>query len=114
MAIEIIKEKYASPINTLEIGIGAKAVKIGGETALPFLFDEGDMPHAPVVALEILDCEPDDWPNALKKPYGDSLKDPVRWADKCVKDLGAKILCVRLQSTHPITGRKLRSMSYRS
>ena len=106
MAIEIIKEKYASPINTLEIGIGAKAVKIGGETALPFLFDEGDMPHAPVVALEILDCEPDDWPNALKKPYGDSLKDPVRWADKCVKDLGAKILCVRLQSTHPDYGSK--------
>ena len=38
--------------------LGAKTVRIGGESALPFLFDEGDMPNAPVVALEILDCEP--------------------------------------------------------
>ena len=67
MAIEIVKEKYSSPINTVEIGAGAKSVKIGGETTLPFLFDEGNMPNAPVVALEILDCEPADWPETLKE-----------------------------------------------
>ena len=106
MAIEIVKEKYSNPINTVEIGSGAGAVKIGGETTLPFLFDEGKMPNAPVVALEILDCEPVDWADSLKRPYGDSLKDPVRWAVKCVKDFGAKILCVRLQSTHPDYGSK--------
>ena len=106
MAIEIVKEKYTSPINAVEIGVGANAVKIGGETTLPFLFGEGGMPHTPVVALEILDCEPVDWPVSLKRPYGDSLKDPVRWAVKCVKDFGAKILCVRLQSTHPDYGSK--------
>ena len=106
MAIEIVKEKYTSPINTVGIGVGAKAVNIGGESTLPFLFDEGNMPNAPVVALEILDCEPVDWPEFLKEPYGDSLKDPVRWAVKCVKDFNAKILCVRLQSTHPDYGSK--------
>ena len=106
MPVEIVKEKYTSPINTVEIGTGQKAIKIGGETTLPFLFDEGNMPHAPVVALEILDCEPVDWPESLKRPYGDSLKDPIKWANKCVKDIGAKILCVRLQSTHPDYGAK--------
>ena len=107
MPIELVKEKYSSPINTVEIGTaGTGAVKIGGESCLPFLFDEGNMPNAPVVALEILDCEPSDWPDALKKPYGDSLKDPAGWAAKCVKDLGARLLCVRLQSTHPDCGSK--------
>ena len=107
MPIELVKEKYSSPINTVEIGTaGTGAVKIGGESCLPFLFDEGNMPNAPVVALEILECEPSDWPDALKKPYGDSLKDPAGWAAKCVKDLGARLLCVRLQSTHPDGGSK--------
>jgi acetyl-CoA decarbonylase/synthase complex subunit delta len=87
-------------INTIEIGVGAKAIKIGGETTLPFLFDEGKMPHAPLVALEILDCEPSDWPESLKAPYGDCVKDPVRWAMKCVNDFGVKLLCVRLASAH--------------
>ena len=108
MAVEIVKEKYANPINTVEIGGGNTKgkVKIGGESTLPFLFGEGNMPNAPVIAFEIWDCEPADWAEALKKTYGDSLKDPVKWAEKCVKDFNAKILCVKLQSTHPDWGSK--------
>ena len=104
--MEPVKEKYANPINTVEIGVGARSVKIGGESTMPFLFDEGSMPNAPLVALEIYDCEPVDWPESLKAPFGDSLKDPVRWAVKCVRDFGVKALCVRLQSTHPDWGSK--------
>ncbi|MFA5143873.1 MAG: acetyl-CoA decarbonylase/synthase complex subunit delta [Candidatus Omnitrophota bacterium] len=105
MPIELIKEKCAGPINTVEIGRANKrVVRIGGESAMPFLLDEGLMPNAPVVALEILDCEPVEWPEALKVPFGSALKDPVRWAVKCVKDFGAEILCVRLQGTHPDWG----------
>ena len=108
MAIELVKEKYANPINRVEIGPpgGARSVRIGGESTLPFLFDEGAMPNSPVVALEVFDCEPVDWADSLKRAYGEVLKDPVRWAGKCVKDFGAKVLCVRLQSTHPDWGRK--------
>jgi len=71
---------------------------------LPFLFEEGQMPHPPVVALEVLDCEPADWPEPLNKAWGDSLKDPVKWAQRCVSEFGAKILCVRMQSIHPDWG----------
>ncbi|MDD5436518.1 MAG: acetyl-CoA decarbonylase/synthase complex subunit delta [Candidatus Omnitrophica bacterium] len=107
MPIELIKEKCSSPINSVEIGVsGKKVVTIGGESAMPFLFDEGNMPNAPRVALEILDSEPAEWPEELIRPFGDSLKDPVGWAVKCVKDFGAGILCVRLQSTHPDYGSK--------
>lgn len=107
MPIELVKEKYAGAINTVEIGSAETSktvVKIGGQTALPFLFDEGQAPNRPVVALEIFDCEPVEWPEHLKAQYADSLKDPVRWALKCVNDLGANLLCVRLQSVHPDWG----------
>lgn len=89
MAIELVKEKYANPINTVEIGpSGPKAIRIGGETALPFLFEEGAMPYPPKVAFEISDSE----------------KDPVKYAQSCVNDFGAKILCIRVQSIHPDWG----------
>jgi len=101
MPIELIKEKYNGAINTVSIGkAGAGSVKIGGQTTLPFLFEEGEMPNAPVVALEVCDCEPVEWPESLKKPFGSAIKDPVAWARKCVSDFDAKILCVRLQSVH--------------
>ena len=105
MAIELVKEKYSSQINTVEIGrSGQGAVKIGGEMTLPFLFEEGAMPHAPLVALEILDMEPAEWSDYVKRPFADAIRDPVKWASLCVKKFGAKILCVRLQSIHPDYG----------
>ena len=101
MAIELVKEKYGGPVNTVAIGPGSGSLKIGGQTMLPFLFAEGDMPNEPAVAMEIFDCEPVDWPQGFKNAYGKAIKDPVQWAVKCVSDFGSKILCVRLQSVHP-------------
>jgi acetyl-CoA decarbonylase/synthase complex subunit delta len=107
MAIELAKERYDGAINVVEIGRpGALAIKVGGETALPFLFKEGGMPHAPVTALEVLDCEPSDWADTLRQPFGDAVKDPVKWAKMAVEKFGSKILCVRLQSAHPDYGNK--------
>jgi acetyl-CoA decarbonylase/synthase complex subunit delta len=44
--------------------------------------------------------EPEDWPEVLKAPYGNSLADPAAWARKCV-DFGADLVCLRLISAHP-------------
>jgi acetyl-CoA decarbonylase/synthase complex subunit delta len=104
MAIELLKEKCLSPVNVLTIGMPPAEARIGGETCMPFLFDEGAMPHAPAVALEIFDCEPSEWPDHLVNYYRESLKDPVRWAKKCLADSGAKALCVRAASVHPDNG----------
>lgn len=107
MAAELVKERYSNAINVVEIGRpGAGSVKVGGETTLPFLFKEGDMPNAPITALEILDCEPSDWPEHLKGAFGNVIKDPVKWAKAAVDNFGAKILCIRLQSVHPDWGNK--------
>lgn len=111
MAIDLAREKYSGSVNTVELGAvcadgGTRAgvIKIGGETTMPFLFEEGDMPNPPVVGMEIFDCEPTDWPDGLKGEFGDALKDPIKWAKKCVSDFGSQFLCVKLISPHPDWG----------
>lgn len=105
MPIELVKEKCSGSINTVEIGgFGARTIKVGGETGMPFLFDEARMPNPPVVALEILDSKPVEWPEHIIEAFGDAIEDPVQWAKKCVNEFGAKALCVRLQSIHPDFG----------
>lgn len=111
MAIDIAYEKYTSCVNTVDIGATAKeggtrdgVIKVGGETTLPFLFGEGGIPNSPVVGMEVCDCEPADWPDGLKEAFGDSLKNPIKWAKRCVSEFGSKILCARLMSAHPDCG----------
>ena len=106
MPVELVKEKYSNSINSLEIGKGPNAVKVGGESTLPFLFDEGAMPHAPVVAMEVLDCEPADWSEDVRRSLGTIVSDPASWAKAAVTEFGAKAICFRLASAHPDYGKR--------
>jgi acetyl-CoA decarbonylase/synthase complex subunit delta len=107
MAKELI-EKWQETINTINIGAttqegGSRSsvVRVGGEAGLPFLFKEGDIPHKPVIAWEIWDTPPSDWPQELSRQYKDVWQDPLDWAEKCVKDYKADLLCVKLAGAHP-------------
>ena len=111
MAVEPVKEKWSSVIHNVTIGAtkeegGSRTSKVvvGGETTLPYLLSEGEMPNAPVIAMEVLDAGPTDWPAALKEPFKDVLNDPVKWAKKCVDEHKAQLLCLKLQGIHPDFG----------
>jgi acetyl-CoA decarbonylase/synthase complex subunit delta len=113
MPVEILKEKWTGKINELKIGATKEeggtrisVVKIGGESTLPFLHFEGEMPNKPVVAMEIFDCAPADWPAFLSKFYDGVMNDPAKWAKKCVDDYKAELIYMRLQSAHPDFGDK--------
>jgi len=112
MALEL-KEKWSGAINVVNIGATReeggsrnKVIKVGGQTTLPFLFNEGANPYKPVVAWEIWDIEPPDWPEELTRAYKDVLADALSWADKCVREYKAELLCVRLMGAHPDFGNK--------
>jgi acetyl-CoA decarbonylase/synthase complex subunit delta len=100
MALVIPKETYSGKIYNVQIGTGAKAVTIGGASALPFLGFEGTFPNRPAVALEIMDIAPDEWPETLKKAIGGAGADPVAWAKFCQQN-GADMVALRLAGTHP-------------
>lgn len=100
MALTIPKETYSGKIYNVQLGSGAKAVTIGGASALPFLSFEGTFPNRPAVALEVMDIAPDDWPETLKKAIGGASANPVQWAKFC-QEQGADIVALRLIGTHP-------------
>lgn len=111
--MELLKEKWSHTINAVTIGATKEeggtrgsTITVGGETTLPYLFEEGAMPHKPRIAMEVMDIDPEDWPAALRSPFGDAIKDPVQWAAKCVNDFKAEMICVKLQGVHPDFGNK--------
>ena len=101
MAFEIPKTAYSGKIRETKLGKGDKAVTIGGETAYPFYLFEGDMPNLPKIAMEVYDMPPEEWPEAALEPFKGVTDDPVAWAQKCVKDYGAEMICPQLLSTDP-------------
>ena len=111
MAIEPCTEKWQGKV--LEVKIGATpqeggtrshVMTLGGETGLPFLFKEASLPNRPVVAFEIWDTAPQDWPETVASCFSDVYTDPLAWAEKCVKAYGAKAICLRLAGAHPDAG----------
>lgn len=108
MALELVKEKWSNAVATVVIGAtkeegGSRraVVRCAGEEGLPFLFAEGKIPNRPVIAMEIFDLEPDDWPESLKQAIGSVIKSPVDWALKCEKEFKADLICLRLAGAHP-------------
>jgi len=81
-----------------EVGTRTKTVTVGGQTAMPFLDFEGEMPHGPVVAIEIQDRKPDDWSPLLMEVWGETMNDPGAWA-KAAEKAGADVILLQLSLT---------------
>ncbi len=94
-------EAYTGVVREITIGKGEKYLKIGGESILPFhSFDQGSNPNPAKFALEILDTEPEGWPEHLVEPFKDVISDPVKWAKKC-EGFGIDAISLYLVSTDP-------------
>jgi len=113
MGTQLALEKWPGIISTVIIGAtkdegGSRGntVKIGGQNSLPLLFKEGAIPHKPKIAFEIWDIAPQDWQEELISAYGKAVNDPFAWAEKCVNEFKAELLCIRMQGTHPDSGNK--------
>lgn len=100
------KIQYNGKIREATIGLGDTAVTVGGETSMPMYLFEGEAPNAPVIALEVYDMKPEDWPDAAAAPYADVMDDPVKWALKCQNEYKADMICLNLASTNPSTGNR--------
>ncbi|MBW1683060.1 MAG: hypothetical protein JRJ83_16870, partial [Deltaproteobacteria bacterium] len=102
MAFEIPKQPYSGQIGQTTIGVGPRAVTLGGEDAYPFHLFEGNMPNVPKIAMEVWDYDPsDEWPQAAVEPFKDVIGQPDAWAKKCVEEFGAEIIVLQLRSTDP-------------
>lgn len=108
MAVEIPKEKWAGKIGELVIGATSeeggtrsKKVVVGGSETLPYLYFEGAHPNPIVLAMEVLDVVPEDYPENVKSAIGDAINSPGTWAKKCVEEFGADLINLKLIGTNP-------------
>jgi len=107
MAIPDIKEKWTSQINTVTLGATkeeggtrGKTVTVGGQTTLPLLTFEGEIPNKPVIAGYVADTPPD-WPDVLKNAIGSEINSPAEWAEKCVKEFGVDLISLKMVGADP-------------
>ena len=100
MAFAAPKETYSGKVYEVTLGTDKTAV-FGGEDVLPFHAFEGSVPNRPVIAYEVQDVPPEDWPETVKKAYEGVSGDPVAWAKYCQNELHAKAIALRLTGTHP-------------
>lgn len=107
MAFELVKERYTSKVNEVILGANAEqggtrtsVLKVGGQTTLPYLHFEGEVPNKPIIAMEITDVEPN-WPAPLKEIFKDVYNDPAAWAKKCVDEYKADAIYVVLAGADP-------------
>jgi acetyl-CoA decarbonylase/synthase complex subunit delta len=101
MAFVPTKETYSGKVYSVTVGDDPKALTFGGENVLPFHTFEGTSLNRPVIAYEIQDISPDDWPEIVRKPYKDVSNNPVSWAKFCQDTLKARAIALRLIGTHP-------------
>jgi acetyl-CoA decarbonylase/synthase complex subunit delta len=109
--VPIRRQKAEVAIHTVTLGASrseggtrGRTYTIGGATAMPFHHWEGEMPHRPLVAMEVFDSVSPKYPPVLREIYGDLLDKPAEMAKVCVDKYGADLISVRLEGTHPEKG----------
>ncbi len=108
MSVPEVIDGFTGQINRIMLG-AAKAeggtrtstVTIGGARNVIYGGSVGDAGEKPVIALDVLDTRPEDWPDILAEPYKDVLDSPANWAKKCVDEFGADLICLKFEGIHP-------------
>ena len=113
MAVPEVADSFAGTINKITIGATKEdggtrtsTVTIGGARNVMYGGSVEDTSEKPVIAMDVLDSKPEDWPDVLAEPYKDVLDSPGDWAEKCVEEFGAELICIKFDGIHPDKGDK--------
>lgn len=93
-------QKFNATINTVEIGCGDKAIKLGGENVFPFYSFDAPIENAPKVGVEISDLGLEN-PVAGIAKYYEGATTPGEIAKKAEAMEGADFVCLRLEGGDP-------------
>jgi acetyl-CoA decarbonylase/synthase complex subunit delta len=108
-----IADTFTGAVNRVTIGAtkengGTRStiVTVGGSRNVVYGGSPKDAGEKPVIAMDILDTGPSDWPYVLIEPYKDVADSPGEWARKCVEEFGADMICLKLDGIHPDNANK--------
>jgi len=105
MSFQVPKDEYTGRINKVVLGKDNSMLAVGGETALPFYCFEGEIKNKPVIAMDVYDKIPENWPECLVNYYSDVSGDFVKWAQKSINQYGADAICFHITGAGADTDR---------
>ena len=103
MPFKPVPQKFNAKINTLTVGVGDKAITLGGENVLPFYSFDAEIENAPKVGIEISDLGIDASFPALAEFYAGAATLP-ELAKVAAEKSGADFLAIYLEGAHPDNG----------
>jgi len=108
MQIPQTGERFTGCVNRVTIGATkseggtrTSTVTVGGAQNVVYGGSPQDAGNRPVIAMDVLDVRPDDWPDTLIEPFKDVAGSPADWAKKCVEQFGAEMICLKFDGIHP-------------
>jgi acetyl-CoA decarbonylase/synthase complex subunit delta len=113
MSIPEIADNYTGSVNRVTLGATKEnggtrtsTITVGGARNVTYGGGPDQASEKPVIAIDVLDSKPEDWPEHLAEPYKDVLDDPAGWAQKCIEEFGADLICLKFDGIHPDKGDK--------
>jgi len=108
MPVPEVMESFTGSVNRVTLGVTKEAggtrtstVTVGGARNVVYGGSKEDTGEKPVIAMDVLDSKPEDWPEVLAEPYRDVLGNSGDWAKKCVDEFGAELICLKFDGIHP-------------
>lgn len=108
MPIPEIAESFTGSVNKVTLGAtknegGSRTstITVGGAKNVVYGGSPDQSGEKPVIAMDVIDSKPEDWPDTLIEPYKDVLDNPGDWAKKAVEEFGADLICVKFDGIHP-------------
>ena len=92
--------KFSANINTLTLGTGEKAVKLGGENVFPFYTFDAAIENRPLVGIEITDGGAEAEPECIRRYY-EGCSTPAEMAVKAGGFDGVDFISLSLEGGDP-------------
>ena len=108
MPVPEVTASFTGSVNRLTLGATkedggtrSSTVTVGGARNVVYGGSVEERGEKPVIAIDVLDTRPGDWPDILCEPYKDVLDSPGDWAKKCIAEFGADLICLKFDGIHP-------------
>ncbi len=111
MPVPRVADTFKGAVSRVTIGATAEeggtrttTITVGGASNVVYGGEPGKLGEKPVIAIDVPDSAPEDWPEALAAQYKDVFDDPAAWAKKAVDEYGADLICLKFDGIHPDKG----------
>ncbi len=111
MPVPRVADTFKGAVSRVTIGATAEqggtrttTVTVGGASNVVYAGEPGKSGEKPLIAIDVPDSAPQDWPEALAAQYKDVFDDPAAWAKKAADQYAADLICLKFDGIHPDKG----------